>query len=145
MLIHRKMLMSDYALSPELVSECRTEMVQYCPSLYQQGASGNVEQRGGRIIHCLMGAASRRQKFSTSCLTVLKGLVRAVDPGSDIRSDPLLERTCRPVIEILCPNIQPGDSNVVLCLLDNLKNPKMTEACEDRLMEVAYFIARDWR
>ncbi|CAF4424477.1 unnamed protein product, partial [Adineta steineri] len=29
-------------------------------------------------------------------------LIRAVDPGSDIRADPLLETTCRPVIDAVC-------------------------------------------
>ncbi|CAF3848511.1 unnamed protein product [Rotaria sp. Silwood1] len=145
MLVHRRMLMSDYALSPELQSECKTEMTQYCPLLYQQGVSGTIDKRGGRMIHCLLAAARKEKKFSTQCLSVVNSLVRAVDPGSDIRADPLLETACRPVIDTLCPRMKPGDSNVILCLLDNLKNTRMTEDCEDRLMEVAYFLARDWR
>jgi Golgi apparatus protein 1 len=145
MLVHRRMLMSDYALSPEIVSECKKEMFQYCPSLYQQGVSATIEQRGGRMIHCLLNAARKEKKFGVRCLSVVNSLMRAVDPGNDIRADPLLESTCRSVIDTLCPRIKPGDSNVVMCLLDNLKNTGMTEECEDRLMEVAYFMARDWR
>ncbi|CAF3401610.1 unnamed protein product [Rotaria socialis] len=145
MLVHRRMLMSDYALSPEIVSECKTEMIQHCPSLFQQGASGSIGQRGGKMIHCLLGAARKERSFSSRCLTVINALVRAVDPGNDIRADPLLETACRPVIDTLCPRMKAGNSNVVLCLLDNLKNARMTEECEDRLMEVAYFMARDWR
>ncbi|CAF1219022.1 unnamed protein product [Rotaria magnacalcarata] len=145
MLVHRRMLMSDYALSPEIVSECKTEMIQHCPSLFQQGVSGSIGQRGGKMIHCLLGAARKEKSFSIRCLTVINALVRAVDPGNDIRADPLLETACRPVIDTLCPRMKAGNSNVVLCLLDNLKNARMTEECEDRLMEVAYFMARDWR
>jgi Golgi apparatus protein 1 len=145
MLVHRRMLMSDYALSPELVSQCKNEMVQYCPSLFQQGVSGTIDQRGGRMIHCLLSAARKEKNFRPQCLSVLNALMRAVDPGNDIRADPLLETACRPVMETLCPRIKPGDSNVIMCLLDNLKNARMTEECEDRLMEVAYFMARDWR
>jgi Golgi apparatus protein 1 len=145
MLVHRRMLMSDYALSPQIVAECKTEMVQYCPSLFQQGASASIDQRGGRMIHCLLSAARKEKDFGTRCLSVVKSLVRAVDPGNDIRADPLLETACRPVIDALCPRIKPGDSNIIMCLLDNLKNTRMTEECEDRLMEVAYFMARDWR
>jgi Golgi apparatus protein 1 len=145
MLVHRRMLMSDYALSPELVSQCKNEMVQYCPSLFQQGVSGTIDQRGGRMIHCLLAAARKETKFSAACLTSIKSLVRAIDPGNDIRADPLLETTCRPVIDTLCSRVKPGDSNVVLCLLENIKNHRMTEECEDRLMEVSYFMARDWR
>jgi Golgi apparatus protein 1 len=139
------MLMSDYELSPGIGTECRNEMVKYCPSLYQQGASGTIDSRGGRMIHCLLSAARKENTFSPACLNVINSLMRAVDPGNDIRADPLLETTCRPVIDTLCPRIKPGDSNVVMCLLDNLKNSRMTEECEDRLMEVAYFMARDWR
>ncbi|CAF2406151.1 unnamed protein product [Rotaria sp. Silwood2] len=145
MLVHRRMLMSDYALLPELQSQCNNERIQYCPSLFQQGASGTIGQRDGRMIHCLLAAARKEKNFSNRCLSVVNSLVRAVDPGSDIRADPLLESTCRPVIDILCPRVKPGDSNVILCLLDNLKNARMTEDCEDRLMEVAYLLARDWR
>lgn len=145
MLVHRRMLMSDYMLSPELVAQCRTEMVNYCPTLMQQGASATIDQRGGRMIHCLLRAMRAREKFSQQCSSVVQSLVRAVDPGNDIRADPLLETTCRSVIDALCPRIKPGNSNVIMCLLNNLKHTSMTEDCEDRLMEVAYFMARDWR
>jgi Golgi apparatus protein 1 len=145
MLVHRRMLMSDYAISPELVLQCKNEMFQYCPSLMQQGARGTIDQRGGQMIHCLLGAARNGKSFTPNCLFVINSLMRAVDPGNDIRADPLLETACQPVIETLCSRIRPGDSNVIMCLLDNLKNSRMTEECEDRLMEVAYFMARDWR
>jgi len=145
MLIHRRMLMSDYELSKEIMSECKAEMIQHCPSLYSQGASGTIDQRGGRMIHCLLSAARKESSFSPACLADIKSLVRAIDPGSDIRADPLLETTCRPVIDALCSRVKPGESNVIMCLLDNIKNTRMTEECEDRLMEVSYFMVRDWR
>jgi Golgi apparatus protein 1 len=145
MLVHRRMLASDYTLSPELISNCKNETIEHCSSLYLKGASGTIAQRGGRMIHCLLAAARKETKFSAACLTSIKSLVRAIDPGNDIRADPLLETTCRPVIDTLCSRIKPGDSNVVLCLLENIKNHRMTEECEDRLMEVSYFMARDWR
>jgi Golgi apparatus protein 1 len=121
------------------------EMTQHCSSLYQKGASGTIDQRGGRMIHCLLSAARKEKTFSPECSSNIKSLVRAADPGSDIRADPLLETTCRPVIDALCAKIKPGDSNVIMCLLDNLKNTRMTEDCEDRLMEISYFMLRDWR
>lgn len=145
MLIHRRMLMTDYSVSPKIIEKCRDEMVQHCASLYQQGASGTIEQRNGRMIHCLLKAAQQEKNFSASCLSSVKSLVRAVDPGSDIRADPLLETTCRPVIDALCSKIKSGNSNIIMCLLNNLRNSKMTDECEDRLMEVSYFMVRDWR
>lgn len=145
MLAHRRMLMSDYAVSPQIISECRTEMLQHCPTLTQAGASGTIDQRGGRMIHCLLRASRGEKNFSVSCLSNIKALVHAVDPGSDVRADPLLETTCRPVIDALCSTVKSGDSNVIMCLLENIKHTKMTEECEERLMELAYFMVRDWR
>jgi Golgi apparatus protein 1 len=145
MLVHRRMLMSDYALSPEIMNQCKNEMTQHCPSLSSQGTVGTIDQRGGRMIHCLLNAARNEKSFSPECLSSIKSLVRAVDPGNDVRADPLLETTCRPVIDALCSKLKPGQSNIIMCLLDNLKNNRMTEECEDRLMEVSYFMVRDWR
>ncbi|CAF1437662.1 unnamed protein product [Adineta steineri] len=145
MLVHRRMLMSDYALSPEIIAKCEPEMNQHCAPLYRKNATGTIDQRGGRMIHCLSKAARTEKSFSPACLGAIKSLIRAVDPGSDIRADPLLETTCRPVIDAVCQKIKPGDSNIVMCLLNNLKHIRMTEDCEDRLMEITYFIARDWR
>lgn len=139
------MLMSDYALSPELLSECKPEMKEHCAAFYKKGGAGTIDQRGGRMIHCLLKAAGKESNFSKMCLNTVKTFMRAVDPGSDVRADPLLETACRPVIDAACQRAKPGDSNIIMCLLDNLKNSRMTAECEDRLMEVAYFMARDWR
>ena len=145
MLIHRRMLMSDYMISTKFGEKCHNEMIQHCAPLYQQGASGTIDQRSGRMIHCLLKAAQQEKNFSSECLSNVKSLIRAVNPGSDIRADPLLEATCRPVIDALCSKMKPGDSNIIMCLLNNLKSNRMTDECEDRLMEVSYFMVRDWR
>lgn len=145
MLIHRRMLMSDYTIFNKFDQKCHKEMLEHCAPLYQQGASATIEQRNGRMIHCLLKAAQQEKTFSSDCLSTIKSLVRAADPGSDIRADPLLETTCRPVIDALCSKMKPGDSNIIMCLLNNLKNNRMTDDCEDRLMEISYFMVRDWR
>ena len=145
MLVHRRMLMSDYAISPQIVSNCRNEMIRHCSRFYSSGVSGTIDQRGGRMLHCLLNAARTDKNFSSNCLLNVKSLVRAVDAASDIRADPLLETTCRPVIDSLCSKVKHGDSNVIMCLLDNIKNTKMIDECEERLMEIAYFMVRDWR
>ena len=137
--------MSDYAISPEIVSDCNDEMLRYCSTLYQKGASGTIDEHGGRMLHCLFGAARKTKSVSSECLSTIKSFQLAINIGSDIRSDPLLERVCRPVIDALCSKVKYGNSGVVLCLLDNLKNARMTDECEERLMEIAYFMARDWR
>ena len=97
------------------------------------------------MVHCLLNAVRLHKSVNGACLTAIKSLMRAVNPGSDISADPLLETTCRPVIDALCSKAKLGENNVILCLLENLKSPRMTEDCEDKLMDLAYFMQRDWR
>ena len=52
MLVHRKMLMEDYRLSPELVGKCSEDIDKFCKGL----------EVGGRTIHCLMEHARTRKK-----------------------------------------------------------------------------------
>ena len=145
MLVHRRMLMSDYTLSPEIISACKAQTIVSCSSITAQNNSNSIGERGGRMIHCLLNAARLQKSVDKACLTAINDLVRAVNPAGDIRADPLLETTCRPVIDALCSTVKPGDGNVILCLLENLKNTRMTEDCEDKLMDIAYFMQRDWR
>lgn len=44
MMEHRKMLMEDYRLSPEIMDNCKEEIEKYCNGL----------EVGGKTIHCLM-------------------------------------------------------------------------------------------
>jgi len=44
MIEHRKILMEDYRLSPEIVTNCSDEIKSFC----------NTLEVGGKTIHCLM-------------------------------------------------------------------------------------------
>lgn len=52
MMDHRKMLMEDYRLSPEIVDGCKIEIESLCNGL----------EAGGKTIHCLMEYARLRKK-----------------------------------------------------------------------------------
>lgn len=145
MLLHRQMLFSDFLLSPEIVSSCRPVIISNCSSLVDSISTSNRDQRAGRMIHCLLNVARLQKNIESSCLNAIKSLVRAVNPAADIRADPYLEKTCRPVINVLCSNHKPGSGKIVECLFQNLKNIRMTEDCQDLLMDLAYFTHRDWR
>lgn len=57
---HRRILMEDYRLSPEIVNGCSKDIQKYCTEL----------QVGGKTIHCLMGVAQSRNfntKLTDSC------------------------------------------------------------------------------
>ena len=60
MLSHRKMLMEDYHLSPDLVVHCKSELEQFC---------GGGVQTNGRTLHCLMKHARghKNKRFSSEC------------------------------------------------------------------------------
>lgn len=45
MLAHRRQLMEDYKLSPDLMMACKDDLEKFC--------GGGIET-GGRTLHCLM-------------------------------------------------------------------------------------------
>lgn len=56
---HRKMLMRDYKLSPEIVTSCSQDIIDFC----------NHMSAGGHTIHCLMEHArpNRKRTVSAQC------------------------------------------------------------------------------
>ena len=53
MLNHRRMLLEDYQLSPDLVVACGPEIKRMC---------GGGKEVGGRTLHCLMKYARQHSK-----------------------------------------------------------------------------------
>lgn len=53
MLNHRRMLLEDYQLSPDLVVACKVELKRLC---------GGGKELGGRTLHCLMKYARKHPK-----------------------------------------------------------------------------------
>uniref|UniRef100_A0A3B3Z070 Golgi apparatus protein 1 n=1 Tax=Poecilia mexicana TaxID=48701 RepID=A0A3B3Z070_9TELE len=75
----------------------------------------------------------------------LKDLVQEADPGADYRIDRALNEACESVIQTACKHIRNGDPMILSCLMEHLYTEKMVEDCEHRLLELQYFIARDWK
>jgi Golgi apparatus protein 1 len=60
MIEHRKILMEDYRLSPEIVTGCSEDINNFC----------NTLEVGGKTIHCLMEHArlkKRKGRVSAPC------------------------------------------------------------------------------
>uniref|UniRef100_A0AAY4DAX3 Golgi apparatus protein 1 n=1 Tax=Denticeps clupeoides TaxID=299321 RepID=A0AAY4DAX3_9TELE len=125
MLDYRRMLMEDYSLSPEIVLHCRGEIDAHCSGLH----------RKGRTLHCLM-RVSRGDKgtMDTLCQNALQALVQSADPGADYRIDRALNEAC-----------ESQHCRILSCLMEHLYTEKMVEDCEHRLLELQYFISRDWK
>ncbi|KAK3610023.1 hypothetical protein CHS0354_032371 [Potamilus streckersoni] len=136
----RQSLMSDYQISPEIVIRCNNEIKARCQGL----------QSKGQTIHCLMDLANKRKSkdaVSHECKAALEDLIREADPVSNFKIDRVLAEACEPVVKTICKDIPSSDGGRVMnCLMENLDNTNlMTEECEERLMEIQYFVVRDFR
>uniref|UniRef100_A0A096MG29 Golgi apparatus protein 1 n=1 Tax=Poecilia formosa TaxID=48698 RepID=A0A096MG29_POEFO len=137
MLDFRRMLMEDFSLSPEIVLHCRTEIEAQCSGLH----------RKGRTLHCLMrlGRGDRSSAVDGVCQSALQTLIQSADPGADYRIDRALNEACESVIQTACKHIRSGDPMILSCLMEHLYTEKMVGDCEHRLLELQYFISRDWK
>ncbi|KAJ3592879.1 hypothetical protein NHX12_005217, partial [Muraenolepis orangiensis] len=137
MLDYRRMLMEDFSLSPEIVLHCRAEIETHCSGLH----------RKGRTLHCLMkvGRGDRSTTVDDVCQKALQSLVQTSDPGADYRIDRALNEACESVIQTACKHIRNGDPMILSCLMEHLYTEKMVGDCEHRLLELQYFISRDWK
>ncbi|KAF5273634.1 hypothetical protein FQR65_LT04634 [Abscondita terminalis] len=136
---HRKLLMEDYHLSPEIVNGCAKEIRLYCNGL----------EAGGKTIHCLMHHAKWKYKankrIGVVCERALEDLVKETFVGEDWRVDPVLHEACNPVVKILCRDVRGGNARVLSCLLDNIDTDQMTEECEVALTQIQYFVVRNFK
>lgn len=139
MIDHRKMLMEDFRLSPEIVTDCKIEIKSFCSGI----------ERGGKTIHCLMEQARLakhpKRKISPNCLRALEHLISETDAAEDWRVDPVLHEACAPVVRTLCKDVKGGDARVMSCLLDNMGDDHMLDECENALMQIQYFVSRDFK
>nr|BAN20969.1 MG-160, putative [Riptortus pedestris] len=139
MLAHRNMLLQDYRLSPEIVSACSNDIVNFC----KKGT-----EFGEKTIHCLMEhSKARRRKYrvSDACQRQLEVLIKETDAGEDWRVDPILWKACQSVVHVGCNKFPAGDARVMSCLMEKLDTEVMTEECETPLRQLQHFIARDYK
>ncbi|KAG8034414.1 hypothetical protein G9C98_007490 [Cotesia typhae] len=135
---HRKMLMEDYSLSPEIVDGCAKDISEHCNGL----------KDGGVTIHCLMKHIKTRKKsaqVSPECQRAVESLIKETDAGEDWRVDPVLREACQPVVDSSCREVTGGNARVIYCLMDKLGTDRMLADCESALIQIQYFVARDYK
>ncbi|KAK5866812.1 hypothetical protein PBY51_011357 [Eleginops maclovinus] len=97
-------------------------------------------------LHCLMRVGRGDMgAIDPNCQRALQTLIQEADPGADYRIDRALNEACESVIQTACKHIRSGDPMILSCLMEHLYTEKMVEDCEHRLLELQYFIARDWK
>lgn len=135
---HRKLLMIDYHLTPELLDGCSADIETFCKDL-----------TGSKTIHCLMEHARPKKKqeirVTAKCQRAIEFLIKVADVGEDWRVDPVLRITCKPVVDVACRDTVGGDARVMSCLMEKLGTNYMTEDCETALLQIQYFVARDFK
>ena len=136
---HRKMLMEDFNMSPEILSGCADDIDKFCENL----------ENGGKTIHCLMEHArpkkKRDRRVTSTCQRALETLVKVTDVAEDWRVDPVLREACKPVVDVACSDAKNGDARVMSCLMEKLGTDYMKPDCETALMQIQYFVARDFK
>lgn len=138
-------LLEDHKINPEVVTQCKEE-IKLC------------EEEQGRqpfVIHCLMeiarannapGKKSDKSSSSKSCFDAVENLLMNVNVGDDYEVDPALLNDCNAEINKLCVNVKKGEGRVMDCLMSHIdQRSALNEKCLDRLMEVQYFLSRNFK
>ncbi|ALC45102.1 Glg1 [Drosophila busckii] len=145
---HRRMLMSDYQLSPELLSDCADDIPKFCPQQHKAQLVNGLSSSGGEIIHCLLEHVRARRpqrRVTAQCQRGLEMLIKVSDAGEDWRVDPVLRRACKPVVDVACKDVEGGEARVMSCLMERIGTPIMLPNCEQALLIIEYFVARDFK
>ncbi|XP_068684167.1 Golgi apparatus protein 1-like [Montipora foliosa] len=138
----RQQLMEDYSINPEVVAKCEVELDKHC----KVGKDG-----GGQTIDCLMDLAEEHEgkdnTISEGCFKAIEGLLEEAGAGRDYRIDSTLYEACEPIVQTVCKDKgkKEGDVMVLSCLMENLHTDNMTPECEEQLLHLEFFIARDFR
>lgn len=133
---HRRMLMEDFQISPEIVDACKVVIQQFCTPL----------RLGGQTIHCLMKVASTHDmEAAPTCENALRKLLREANVVQDWKVDPILQASCQDVVIAGC-DPKAGNDVVMSCLMSlaATNSHHMNKECKRTLLEIQYFIARDF-
>ncbi|XP_015770328.1 PREDICTED: Golgi apparatus protein 1-like [Acropora digitifera] len=120
----RQQMMEDYAINPKLVAQCDVEIEKHCG-----GGKGN----GGETIDCLMGLAEENEGKTD---VIREGCFKAVSIRETTKGYVLSEAQL--------PYLALSMLQVLSCLMENLHTESITPECEEQLLHLEFFIARDF-
>lgn len=97
------------------------------------------------MIHCLLQLATKRELKNQTCRQTLIHLIKVAKVGNDWKVDPVLKDNCQDVVASSC-DIKAGEGAVMSCLqtLAAKNSHEMNKECAATLMEIQYFLARDF-
>ncbi|KRY36921.1 Golgi apparatus protein 1 -like protein [Trichinella spiralis] len=133
---HRRMLMSDYRLAPELIITCARDLETYCK---KEAADGS------KALHCLMKASQMHpNEMNPSCIQAIVGVLKVADVSTNYKVDAVLYNDCKSIIENECQSDVSNEAEMLSCLMNHLDSPDLSEECENRILEIQYFLSRDF-
>ncbi|XP_029837305.3 Golgi apparatus protein 1 [Ixodes scapularis] len=137
---HRRFLMENYQLTPDLAAACEADIGHFCRPRLEQN---------GRTLHCLMRnsrpTVPGAKRVSDQCRRKLEEVVKLTGAGEDWRVDPVLQEACQPVVDVHCKDVKPGHGRVMSCLMDHVSSYHMSDNCREALLQIQYFVARDFK
>ncbi|VDN05170.1 unnamed protein product [Thelazia callipaeda] len=120
----------DVQLDPQLYRACKNVITKHC--------SYSVMKSGGTfdsVLECLKSDFRHGAIKDADCVAQVAR--RLQESLVDIHLDPVLHEVCANDLQRLCHDVPPGQSRLIICLLDALKNVKsrLSSACRDKLTE----------
>uniref|UniRef100_A0A671RUE9 Golgi apparatus protein 1 n=1 Tax=Sinocyclocheilus anshuiensis TaxID=1608454 RepID=A0A671RUE9_9TELE len=164
----QKLIAQDYKVSYSLAKACKPDLRKYRCNM-DTAMPRAREAKLSYLLLCLEAAVHRGEASDamwtdtgsapysvvfhmfwfllrrSNWSNPLQTLIQETDPGADYRIDRALNEACESVIQTACKHIRNGDPMILSCLMEHLYTDKMVEDCEHRLLELQYFISRDWK
>ncbi|XP_043245383.1 Golgi apparatus protein 1-like [Amphibalanus amphitrite] len=137
---HRRALMEDFSISPEVVMACAEDIPRLCEE--------ETQNKNGKVIHCLMMHSNpahfaEEQLVSAQCQRQVEDLLTVVEVADQWNVDPVLRQACSPVAREACADADPGE--MLSCLAEAVGTEAMTPACEQVLLQIQFFMSRDFK
>jgi len=132
----RKQLLEDFEISPEIVHNCALVISDHC--------NGGIKKQG-ETLHCIMQTVHEKPgTASEQCEAAVMTLLKETDVENQFQLDLSLTSSCMPVIKSICRASNPSDFGVLSCLLDHIHSSKMVPECEQKLVDIQYFVGRNF-
>ncbi|WP_247030505.1 cysteine rich repeat-containing protein [Ancylobacter crimeensis] len=113
----------SYAEAGALIAKsCGKAITTYC---------GKVNIGSGKVLDCL---EKNNAKVPPQCFTDLRAAIASIDKRSVARQDAF--RLCRADAAQFCGSVQPGDANLLDCLLASRK--VVNKACQQALLDAGW-------
>ncbi|XP_064598878.1 Golgi apparatus protein 1-like [Liolophura sinensis] len=128
----------DYRQDPVLANACKDTIKEQCADALVQQPDNKVNEavpdEKGAVEECLKKLFKQKKIKEDVCAVEVSRII--AEGQIDVHVDPLLHSACVVDIRRHCSDVQPGQGQVMSCLLSLLEdNVRMTPACREKLQQ----------